>query len=319
MEKPPKAMAQRPGSPSPAGPAAGPTARPAAGPEGGPPAPAAGPTAVTGTTRAAGGRLELEALPETVLELDPTGAEPPPVRLGLVVPSSNAVMEVDFYSELPTRITLHTARAHLQELTPEGLARMLDEHVPRALRDLATVQPRAVVFGCTAAEVLRGSAGEAQLAEQVERLTGAPCITTARAACRRLLRLGARRVWLVTPYAEELTRRLEAYLRSEGFEVAEPVSGGLTSNPEIGRMRPEGVVQFVYEQRLKRFGVGRLPVDAAFISCTNLRAAAVRRRLESVLGVPVVTSSTAALGAALELLETLSAGEPPGDPPGGPP
>ncbi|HEY8488726.1 MAG TPA: hypothetical protein VIL38_06585, partial [Thermaerobacter sp.] len=169
----------------------------------------------------------------------------------------------------------------------------------------------AVVFGCTAAEALRGPQGEGRLARQVEQATGAPCITTLRAVRRRLQRLGARRLWLVTPYVPELAEQVQAWLEAEGLEVVQPVARGLTDPARAGDLRPEAVVQMVYEERLQRFQTGRLPVDATFVAGTHLRAGAVRRRLESVLGVPVVTSAAAALGAALELLEPLAAGGAP--------
>ena len=40
-------------------------------------------------------------------------------RVGLIVPSSNTVAEVDFYRHLPAGATLHTARMFLDDVTPE--------------------------------------------------------------------------------------------------------------------------------------------------------------------------------------------------------
>jgi maleate cis-trans isomerase len=54
-------------------------------------------------------------------------------RVGLIVPSSNTVAEVDFYRELDGDATVHTARMHLDEVTPEEEAVMLDDHLPGAL------------------------------------------------------------------------------------------------------------------------------------------------------------------------------------------
>ena len=44
-----------------------------------------------------------------------------PVRVGLLVPSSNTVMETDFHRRLPAeRFTVHTGRMFLEETTPEA-------------------------------------------------------------------------------------------------------------------------------------------------------------------------------------------------------
>ena len=52
-------------------------------------------------------------------------------RVGLLVPSSNTVMEVDLYRNLPPPITLHPARMYLEETTPQGEERMISEELPR--------------------------------------------------------------------------------------------------------------------------------------------------------------------------------------------
>ena len=77
-------------------------------------------------------------------------------RVGLVVPSPNTVMEADLYRRLPAGATLHTARMYMVETTPEGESAMLDDHLPGAIRDLASARPDVVVFGCTSAGALRG-------------------------------------------------------------------------------------------------------------------------------------------------------------------
>jgi len=69
-------------------------------------------------------------------------------RLGLVVPSSNTVMEVDFYTHIPENITLHVSRMYIKQTTKEEEERMIDD-LPNALEKLATVEPDIAIFGCT--------------------------------------------------------------------------------------------------------------------------------------------------------------------------
>lgn len=242
--------------------------------------------------------------PLALLEAELEG-ERPPLRLGLIIPSSNTVMEPDFYGQLPTWVTVHTARAFLEDVTVEAESRMLDVYVPEAARELATVQPDLVVFGCTSAAALRGLAAEAELVERIGREAGGVrCISVGAAVRQALQRLRARRVWLVAPYIEEVTARVAALLEADGLEVVASASMGLVGNREIGRVRPDAIVQFVRRQQ-ERWGGAGAAADALFVSCTNFQAMAVRRKLESLLGLPVVTSNHAALQAALEFLEGL--------------
>jgi maleate isomerase len=215
-------------------------------------------------------------------------------RVGLIVPSSNTVAEVDFYRHLPATCTLHTARMYLEETTPEGESTMLDEHVPRAAADLATARPDVVLFACTSAGALRGNAYEAELVERLSAVMAAETISVAAAVRRALAARGARRVGVVTPYVESLNEPIAGSLEADGFEVTAIQGLGITENFAIAAVEPERIGSFAVEK------LAGLELDVAFISCTNLRALDAREQVERALGVPVVTSNLAALEAVLE-------------------
>ena len=90
-----------------------------------------------------------------------------PARVGLMIPSSNTMMEVDFARDLPPGTALHTARMFMEDTTPAGESRMLDEFALPAARDLGTARPDVVVFGCTSAGVLRGNDYDAELCRRI--------------------------------------------------------------------------------------------------------------------------------------------------------
>jgi maleate isomerase len=203
-------------------------------------------------------------------------------RVGLIVPSSNTVAEVDFYRSLPTTCTLHTARMYLEETTPEGESVMLDEHLPATAADV-------VVFACTSAGALRGNAYEADLIERLSAKMGAETISVA-AAVRCVLReRGARRVGVVTPYIESLNQRIATSLETDGFEVTAIHGLGITENFAIAAVEPERIGGFALET------LAGQELDLVFLSCTNFRALEAREQIERALGVPVVTSNSAAL------------------------
>jgi maleate isomerase len=220
------------------------------------------------------------------------------VRVGLIVPSSNTVAEVDFYRRLPPDATLHTARMHLVETTPEGEAAMLDDHLPAAIADLASARPDVVVFGCTSAGALRGNAYEAKLISRIGEESGAEAISVAAAVRRAILARTGGRVGIVTPYVESLNEKIRESLEADGIEVAAIHGLGITENYAIAEVEPERITRFAQEC-FKDGGI-----DLLFASCTNFRAFDARDELEQVLGVPVVTSNHAALEATLDRIET---------------
>lgn len=219
------------------------------------------------------------------------------MRVGLIVPSSNTVAEVDFYRRLPTGSTLHTARMFLDEVTPEAEAAMLDVHLPGALRDLATARPNVVVFACTSAGTLRGNACEETLVARIGERTGARAVSVAAAVRAAIAARGARRVGVVTPYREPLNEKIRASLAEGGLDVAGVRSMGIAANVDIGAVEPARIADFCVDSVR---GFGGAGVELVFVSCTNLRAFEARERIEQELGLPVVTSNHPALEAVLE-------------------
>ena len=126
-------------------------------------------------------------------------------RLGLLLPSSGTVQEVDFYRRVPPHVTVHAARMRLPSTTEADEARMLDAHVLPAAGDLATIRPDVVVFSCTSAGALRGRDYEARLCGEIAAAAGAPVVSTMEAGREGLARLRVRSVAVVTPYPESLT------------------------------------------------------------------------------------------------------------------
>jgi maleate isomerase len=217
-------------------------------------------------------------------------------RVGLIVPSSNTVAEVDFYRRLPAGATLHTARMYLVQTSPEAESVMLDEHLPTALTDLATTRPDVVVFSCTSAGALRGNAYEDELITRVGERTGAHVVSVMAAVRKAIVSRHAQRVAVITPYVESLNEKIRESLEAEELDVVGIRGMGITENFEIGSVEPERIVQFALDC------FGQLDIDLVFASCTNLRALDARERIEQALDVPVVTSNHAALEAVLEYI-----------------
>jgi maleate isomerase len=230
---------------------------------------------------------------------EPETSEPPGSRqrLGLLIPSSNSVMEVDFYRNLPAGVTLHTARMYMEDTTPEGESLMLDRFALPAARDVGTARPDAVVFGCTSAGALRGNDYDHELCDRIAEAAGCPAVSVIASVRGAIERRRGRRIGVVTPYVDSLNQKIKESIEAGGdVEVAGIFGLGITENFTIAEVSPDEVVRFAVSS------LGPLSIDLAFASCTNFRAMEVVPELEQALGVPVVTSNAAAFEATAELL-----------------
>src|SRR5262249_7821573 len=140
-------------------------------------------------------------------------------RVGVIVPSSNTVVESDFLRALPADITLHAARMFLAETTAEAERRMIYDHMPIAVADLATLRPHVVAFACTSAGAVLGADGEAALIGNIARETGAPVVSTNDAVGKAIEILGRRLIAVLTPYVDELNEAIRVGLERRGLTV----------------------------------------------------------------------------------------------------
>jgi maleate isomerase len=217
----------------------------------------------------------------------------PDYRVGLMVPSSNTMMEPDFSGGLGDDVTLHTARMFLADTTAAGENKMLDEFALPAARDLASAHADVVVFGCTSAGALRGNDYDAELCGRISRLTGVPTVSTIASVRAAIRRSGANRVGVLTPYVDELNVKIKASVEADGVEVVRIAGLGISENFAIARVPPADIEEFAARE------LSGLDIDLAFVSCTNFAAMAAMDAISKRLGVPVVTSNQAVLAATL--------------------
>ena len=217
-------------------------------------------------------------------------------RVGLLVPSSDTVMEDDLWRRLPPGITLHVARMYLGETTVAGEEKMLREELEPAARRLASVKPELVIFGCTSAAALHGLSGDTNIATRIERITKSPALTVTRAAIDAIKKSQPKRLFLFTPYVAELTDRLVTTFQAAGLPVEWGEGLGLDDDLAIAAVPHETIRTTVVQAARK---LNPLP-DAIFISCTTFRALEAQAAIESELKIPVQTSNKAVLQSILQ-------------------
>jgi maleate isomerase len=221
--------------------------------------------------------------------------------LGLLVPSSNTSTELDYLDWLPSGVSLHSARMYMHDASLAACRALVEEHAPRAARELATLEPDVVVFSCTGAGALLGEQGEAELVERLAEIAGVPVVSTNEAVSRMIDAHSPSRIAVLTPYVPEVVETVVAARERAGHRVVYATGMGIATNREIGRVDPEEVLEFA-EAELRD-----VEFDLLFVSCTNLRTAPVLEPLERRFGVPVVTSNLASCHAALEAMGAVRA------------
>lgn len=226
-------------------------------------------------------------------------------RLGLVVPSSNTTNESEFWQWSPPGVSIHTARMMLQGVNEQELIDMADD-VEGAVERLDTADVDAIVFGCTTGSLVKGMGYDKEIQEMIEDKAGVPCIATSTAIMHAFDALGVMSLAIATPYTEQMNSKEVDFLEENGYTVTGITGLGLEPNVDIGRQEPPTAYRL-------GSNIDDPEADAVFISCTNFRTLDIVDMLEDDLEKPVISSNSATLWAALNLLgvdsESISSGQ----------
>ncbi len=225
-----------------------------------------------------------------------------PIRLGLLTPSSNTVLEplsTAMAAELPG-VTLHFSRFRVTEiaLSDAALAQFDDAAVLQAAGLLADARVDAIAWSGTSASWLGFDADE-RLCRRIEAATGIPATSSVLALNEALRRTGVRRLGLVTPYRDDVQARIVANYAAIGVDCTAERHLRLQDNFSFAAVTEAQLERMAHE--VAAHEPQAVAPQAIAIVCTNLRAAALAPRLEAALRLPVYDSVATALWSGLRL------------------
>jgi len=221
-------------------------------------------------------------------------------RLGVLLPPGNVAIEREFPLLLPPGVVINHNRLSRERagVTDRDSLLGMADSLERAASDLAQAHPEFVLYGCTSGSFMGGPGHEADIARRIQEITGIRAITTSTAVVGALRAMRARRVYMVTPYPDEINAHEVCFLAHYGIEVAGWDSFRCGSSEKNRGVASEQVAAMVLQHGAEAMGC-----DAIFISCTNLLSADQIPILEHALDRPVVSSNQASLWAALRNIE----------------
>src|SRR5207253_10702796 len=125
-------------------------------------------------------------------EIAPMAAE---IRLGVIVPSVNIVVEAWYPQVVPEGVSVHFARLPMPPGTsPERIIEMDRADGRHAIDQLGSCRPHAIAYGCTASSIVRGHGFDAHLREEIRHITGVPATSATNSIFAACAALGMKRV-----------------------------------------------------------------------------------------------------------------------------
>lgn len=219
------------------------------------------------------------------------------VRLGMLTPSSNTVLEPvtsAIVRELP-ECSAHFARFPVTEiaLSDGALAQFDQSAILKAASLLADCRPHSIAWNGTSAGWL-GFDADVRLCEAIEASTGVKACTSVLALNEIFRRKGITSFGLVTPYRDDVQTRIAANYRSAGFDCIAERHLNQQENFAFAKVCPDDIRQMVREVAVAR-------PQAITIFCTNLCGAPLAAELEAELGIPIYDTISTVVWKSLQL------------------
>ena len=217
-----------------------------------------------------------------------------PRRIGLIIPSSNRMVEQEMVGHFPKDAVVHINRLRMTGPNRRSLSDLLPD-VERACAALVDAKCEAVAFHCTANSMAEGSGGEAALIHALRRAGAPQAATTSTAVTSALRALGARSIALLTPYSQKATDEESHFFDEIGVRVAHAKGYDLGGSDAYCSTPPSFWAQRGAE-------LAAAPFDALFLSCANIQCLGVIEGVESRISRPVITSNQVVIWETLRLI-----------------
>ena len=146
-------------------------------------------------------------------------------KFGLLVPSTNTVVEPDFYAMAPHGVTIHTGRISIEnpkmddDAAFEALMVQIRASIGQAVLDVMSCEPDYLIMGMSSETFWGGKKGNEEFQRRIEELSGIRIATGANGCDRALRVLGAKKLGVVTPYQPVGDSQVRRFLEECGYEV----------------------------------------------------------------------------------------------------
>ena len=216
-------------------------------------------------------------------------------KIGVIVPPTNTVNEVEWNIMVPKGVSVHSTRMPLHsDISSVEAKQALYEDVRKATSYLTPARLNSIAYGCTAGSMVFPME---ELSDFMVGLAKIPCVTTAASIVNALKTLGISKVALATPYHKVLNQHEVEFLEKVGVTVAHEQGLG------IGASGPHEYIAIAQTPAVTIFehivSADRAEAEAMVVSCTDFPVLDMLPELEKRLRKPVVTSNQATFWAVL--------------------
>ena len=213
-------------------------------------------------------------------------------KFGVLAPSTNTIVEPDFYMMAPPGVTCHFGRIYIadqgmgSDAQAENVLVQIRQSIQQTVRDVMTCEPDYLVMGMSSETFWGGKQGNEEFTRRIEEWSGLKIATGADACNRALAIFNAKKLGIVTPYQPIFDEQVRRFFTECGYDVV--ALEGLKCPTAVSIAQ---VTEDTLRQALLK--VNRPDVDALVQVGTNLSMVRLADEAERWLGKPTIAVNAA--------------------------
>ncbi|MCW2760114.1 MAG: Asp/Glu/hydantoin racemase [Marmoricola sp.] len=212
--------------------------------------------------------------------------------VGVIMPSTNTIVEHDYSMLQPPGVTFHYGRSYITEPDLDSdsafddLIKAIEAGNENALRDVLTCKPDYMTMGMSAETFWDGAAGNEKFEAHIRDVTQLGVTTGATAVRTALETYGAKKLAFVSPYMSVGDDHVIQYFTDHGYEITAHHGLKCESATAMGRVTEDELVKVLLE-------LNESNPDVIVQTGTNLSMLRLADAAERFLRKPVIAINAA--------------------------
>jgi maleate isomerase len=207
-------------------------------------------------------------------------------RIGLIALSCDYIIEKDFLRIChDQKVNIYVNRIpYKNPLTGENLFNM-KKHLHSIAEDILPGEKiDIIVYGCTSGSIV---IGEDTIIKEIQKSKPDSYVTTPTiSAIKAFKKFSIKKISVLTPYTNEVNKKIFDYLISHDFEIISFNSYNLELANETASVDPQSIFETIKK-------IDYEAADCIFICCTNLPALEVLDQMEKEIKKTIISSNQA--------------------------
>ncbi len=215
------------------------------------------------------------------------------LKVGVLAPSTNTIVEPDYYSMSPRGVTFHMGRVYIGDQTidvntGDNISKQINNSIEDAIKNVLTCEPDVLLMGMSLETFRGGKKRNQELEKRFTEMTGLKVYLPANACINALEQLNVKRLGILTPYQPAGDQEVRRFFNEWGYDVVQIKGLKCPTATSIAHVSENELQNAILE-------IDEPEIDVILQLGTNLSMVKLGHEAERWLNKPIITINSASV------------------------